>query len=548
MDTDRRRVTSMDCAAERAARKFRSRAGSRRARPGGLSAVTCGVAVWLAAGGATAALAEGGRELLDAARRGDGAVVQALLDAGADANVRQADGAAALHWAVHRDDAAMTRGLLRAGADVDAANEYGVTPLSLAAANASARMVELLLAAGADPNVARDGGETPLMRAAATGSAAAVEALLASGAEVDAADPAGGQTPLMLAASGRHPGVVAALLARGADVEARSRLGFTPLLFAAREGDLASARRLVAAGADVDAAMPDGTSALLVATVRGQVGVAQFLLEAGADPNAGPIAPRRRAAAAPDASATTDDGTRGPDYTALHWAVGAWQTELAGPNGIAVERDPEWEAIRGVPGGGKPVLVEALLAFGADPNARMRRIPRRFGYSQISYEHNKQGVDVYGGATPLMLAAMAGDAELMRRLAASGADPSLKTDDGTTLLMVAAGLGRYEAENLVTESRTLEAVRAALELGADVNAVNDVGNTALHAAAHIKSTDIVQLLADRGAAIDVANERGDTPVLVADRFRAGSGNVTVRTPTGDLLRALAAQEPAAEGR
>ena len=178
----------------------------------------------------------------------------------------------------------------------------------------------------------------------------------------------------------------------------------------------------------------------------------------------------------------------------------------------------------------------------------MRRIPRRFGYSQISYEHNKQGVDVYGGATPLMLAAMAGDAALMRRLAASGADPSLKTDDGTTLLMVAAGLGRYEAENLVTESRTLEAVRAALELGADVNAVNDVGNTALHAAAHVKSTAIVQLLADRGAAIDVANERGDTPVLVADRFRAGSGNVTVRTPTGDLLRALGAREPAAEDR
>ena len=497
--------------------------------------------------GATALGAAGrdDRSLVGAARNRDGTAVRALLEAGADVNARQPDGATALHWAAHWDDAGMARRLVRAGADVDAAGAYGVTPLSLAAANGSAVLVELLLGAGADPNAARDSGETPLMRAASTGSVAAVRALLAAGADIDAADPTGAQTALMLAASGRHPDVVAVLLARGADVEARSRLGFSPLLFAAREGDLASARRLVAAGADVDAAMPDGTSALLVAAVRGQVGVARFLLEAGADPNAGPIARGRRPAAAAEAAASADPDARRPDHTALHWAAGAWQTELAGPNGIAVERDREWEAIRGLPPAGKLALVDALLAFGADPNTRMRRTPPRFGYSQISYEHNKQGVNVFGGATPLMLAAMAGDAEVMQRLAAGGADPALTTDDGTTLLMVAAGLGRYEAESLVTEPRTLEAVRTALAFGADVNAVNDVGNTALHAAAHVKSEAVVQLLAERGAAIDVANARGETPVMVADRFRAGSGNVTVRTPTGDLLRALRKQEPAA---
>ena len=517
--------------------------------PAARGAVCWSAAICLASSFVFAATGSDGRRLVDAARGRDASEVRELLDAGADVNARQPDGATALHWAAHWDDAELASLLLHAGADVDADGAYGVTPLSLAAANASASLVELLLDAGADPNAARDSGETPLMRAAATGSVAGVRALLAAGAKVDAADPVGAQTPLMLAASGRHADVLAVLLAHGADVEARSRLGFTPLLFAAREGDLTSARRLVAAGADVGAAMPDGTSALIVATVRGQVRVAQFLLAAGADPNAGPIAPRRRSTAASEATAATaDPAAAGPDYTALHWAVGAWQTELAGPNGIAAERDPEWEAIRGLPPTRKQALVDALLAFGADPTARMRRTPPRFGYSQISYEHNKQGVNVFGGATPLMLAAMAGDAEVMQRLAAGGADPTLTTDDGTTLLMVAAGLGRYEAENLVTEGRTLEAFRTALALGADVNAVNDVGNTALHAAAHIKSEAIVQLLADRGAAIDVANDRGDTPEMVADRFRAGSGNVTVRTPTGDLLRALGARRPAQEAR
>jgi ankyrin repeat protein len=187
-------------------------------------------------------------------------------------------------------------------------------------------------------------------------------------------------------------------------------------------------------------------------------------------------------------------------------------------------------------------LIEKLLARGADPDARMRQPPPRFGYSQLPYEHRKQGVDIFTGATPFLLAAIAGDVEVMRLLVARGADPLLTTSDGTTALMLAAGLGRYEAENLVTEAQTLEASRFALELGSDVNAVNEAGNTALHAAAHIKSNELVQVLVSRGAAIDVANGRGETPLTLADRFRAGSGNVKVRTSTGDLLRSLGARE------
>ena len=500
------------------------------------------VLVLVSAGALALAAAEDLR-LVDAARHQDASAVRALVDAGVDVNVRQPDGATALHWAVHWNDLQTARLLIDAGAGLDTANAHGVTALSLAAVNASAGMVTLLLDAGSDPNVARATGETPLMRAASTGNRAAVDALLAAGAEIGAADPVTKQTALMWAASRRHPTVVAALLAGGADVHARSQAGFTPLLFAAREGAVEVARRLVAAGADVNDAMPNGTSALLVATVRGQVPLARFLLVAGADPNAGPVAtaPMRVSA---DADGVTEAETEpdGPDYTALHWAVGAWQTELSGPNGIDAGRDAEWRAIRGVPSEGKLELVDALLTHGADPNARMRKIPTRFGYSQISYEHNKQGVKVFDGATPFLLAAMAGDVRVMRALAAHGADSLQAATDGTTPLMVAAGLGRYEAESLRTEADTLASVMLALELGADVNAATDAGLTALHAAAHIKSDRLVQLLVDRGAAVNVANERGETPLMLADRFRAGSGNVQVRTSTGDLLRALGAEE------
>ena len=455
--------------------------------------------------------------LVEAVKRQDASAVRALLSEHVDVNAPQPDGATALHWAVHLDDAEIVDHLIQAGANLDTANEYGVTPLSLACGNGSAALVERLLTAGADPNLARSTGETPLMRAASTGSVKAVEALIAHGAEVNRTEPALGQTPLMWAISTRHPAVAEVLIAHGADVRARSAGGFTPLLFAAREGGLESARLLVSAGAEVHDAMEDGTSALLVATVRGHVSLAIFLLEQGADPN-GP----------------------GPGYTPLHWATGSWQTELSGPNGIATDRDAEWRGLRGVPGD-KAQLVQALLAHGADPDARLEKSPPRAGYSQLRVEHRIVGLSPFPGATPYLLAAMAGDAGIMRLLADAGADPRLTADDQTTPLMVAAGLGRYMAETLVTEARSLEAVALALELGADVNGINDAGNTALHGAAYIKSDALVRLLVDNGAALSEVNARGQTPLTIAELSRAGSATTTTRTSTGDLLRELGAE-------
>ena len=432
----------------------------------------------------------------------------------------QRDGATALHWAVHLDDVAIVERLLLAGATVDATNEYGVTPLSIASGNGGAPLVERLLEAGADPNLARPTGETPLMRAASTGSVRAVEALVAHGADVNRAGPALGQTPLMWAISARRPAVAVRLIALGADVLARSAGGFTPLLFAAREGDTETVRSLLAAGADVHDAMEDGTSALHVATLRGHVGTAVLLLEHGADPNGA-----------------------GPGYTPLHWAAGSWQTELSGPNGIATDRDAEWRGLRGVPGD-RAAFVRALLDHGAASDARLERIPPRAGYSQLRVEHRVAGVSPFPGATPFLLAAMAADVEVMRVLAEAGADPNLPADDGTTPLMLAAGLGRYMAETLVTEARSLEAAALAIDLGAEVDAANEAGSTALHGAAHVKSDALVRLLVGHGAWLDPANARGQTPLDVAELSRAGSATTAARSSTGDLLRALGARSSA----
>ncbi|MBI2188790.1 MAG: ankyrin repeat domain-containing protein [Acidobacteria bacterium] len=393
-------------------------------------------------------------------------------------------GATELHWAAHRDDVALVERLIRSGADVNAANEYGVTALTLACTNGSTAVVEKLLAAGANPNVAQVNGVTPLMECARTGSAAAVAALLARGASVDASHARTGQTALMWAAAGRHAEVVTRLIERGAHVRARSNGGFTPLLFAARSGDEPSARLLVDAGADVDEATPEHGSALVVASAGGHEPLARLLLERGANPNA---ADRY-------------------GITPLHNAVRRGLTSLVG-----MRFDESYR----VQPPNMPELAAALVKRGANPNARMTATDTR-GPDGTPFEMK--------GATPYFLAAVAGDGELMRLLGRAGADPRLGVDGGATPLMAAArsactGSCEFRGANLAVDpaaaAAALEAVEVAVELGADVDAANEDGQTAMHMAAFTGADGVVQLLADRGAAVDVQDTRGETPWSMA---------------------------------
>ena len=465
------------------------------------------LALLLSVGSVSAGVNDG--SLIEAVRAQDSEAVEALLRASVDVNRTAADGATALHWVAYHDALPLADVLLAAGSDVDAANDYGVTPLALACDNGSAEMVARLLRAGAEPDAARSTGETPLMTCARTGNVAAVRALLGAGANPSAAETWQGQTALMWAAAERHAEIVRELVEHGADVHARTAGGFTALSIAAREDEPELATVLLGAGADVNATTPDGATPLLVAAVRGHTRLALFLLEQGADPNAG------------------DAG-----YTPLHWAAGSWHSELTGSlRGIETARDEEWRSLNGVRDG-KLALVEALLAHGADPDVRLVNHPPQFGFASQRFRVS------LAAATPYLLAAMDANVAVMEALVAAGADTRLATDEGTTPLMVASGLGRVPAETRVTEADTLDAVQLALDLGADVNATNAVGRSALHGAAHIRSDAAVQLLVDHGATVQVADQRGITPLMIAE----GGGHILLPGlgggSTADLLRAL----------
>jgi len=429
------------------------------------------------------AAGSGDLRLVDAVKSRNHEAVRSLLQQHVDVNTPQADGATALAWAAHWDDMEAAELLIRAGANVNAANSYGVTPLSLACVNQSAAMVEKLLKAGADPNEVPSG--TPvLMMAARTGNVDTVKSLLAHGADVNAKESARGQTALMWAVAEKHPEVARLLIDRRADVHARSTSGFTPLLFAAQQGDLDSARMLLEAGANVNEAAPEDGSALVVATHSGHEALALFLLEKGADPNAA------------DAYGVT----------ALHYTVLKGLARVSG--------------VRPISGAGylyrpnMPELVKALLAHGANPNARVVKFPP-MPNTRMFKAIDLTPVD----ATPFLLAAASYDAGIMRMLAAHGADPLLTDRAKNTPLIMAAGFAEgitHAVQRPEQDDKdALEAVRTAVELGGDVNGTNDIGDTAIHGAAYVGANDIVQLLVEKGAKVDAENVYGQTAWTIA---------------------------------
>jgi ankyrin repeat protein len=455
--------------------------------------------------------------LVDAAAAQDAAVVRELLAKGVDPNSTRADGATALLFAVHWNDLAAADLLLKAGANVNAADDHGVTPLANACENASPAMVDRLLAAKANPNLAQRNGLTPLMIGARTGNPSVVDALLKAGANVDAVTEATHETALMWAIANRHQPVVATLINQGARVNSMPGQAFSPLLRAAKNGDIETGKRLIAAGARLDDGGGDVTTPLVYAIVSGQAAFAHFLLEVGADPN-GAI-----------------DGT-----TALHAAAGdvdtwmkAWTRRHGGGGPYYLDK-PRIRLDERLP------LVKALLAKGANPNARTTASEMIAGgfLRNGAYDNFTIGTGDVSGATPLWVAAWSmnggggfgatrpanvvrSTGEIMQTLLKAGADPNLRTVDGTTPLMAAAGCGwsTYTPGKPRADRRPTaeEAVKILVEqAGSPINTTNEAAFTPLHCAAYSGLNEVVQYLVDHGAALNARDWRGRTSYRIAE--------------------------------
>jgi len=136
----------------------------------------------------------------------------------------------------------------------------------------------------------------------------------------------------------------------------------------------------------------------------------------------------------------------------------------------------------------------------------------------------------------------------MRHLAEAGAVPILTLEDGTTPLMAPLSMKtrRPGSDPAQAENSTLEAVRTAVELGVNVNALNETGNAALHYAASRQLDSVVEFLVSRGARLNVKNDGGQTPLAMTaiQERRLGQGPQPDDRAkrTAELLRRLGAKE------
>lgn len=498
---------------------MRMTARARRRSVGACLAAICAVGLVTAAGSST--------PLIDAVKAGNREAVRALLKQGTDVNVPEADGTTALHWAARADDAQIVQALLRAGARANVANRNRITPLSLAALNGTRIIVEALVEAGADVNTVLPQGQTALMMAARAGHVEAVDVLLSHGADARAREDVLGETALIWAAAENHPGVIKTLVAHGADVNGRSnpltfprtefgdgksgrltvlpRGSWVPLMYAARQNAPGALRALAESGANLNATDPDNMTALLVAIINAHYDAAAVLLDLGADPNIGDTVGMTPLYAAVDMNTFPDTPGR----------------PTPKPSGTLDAVD----------------IVKALLAHRANPDATLT--------GPILVRVHDRGDGTLGvGATPLMRAAKKADVEMVRALLTHGANPQVRTKAGTEALMFAAGLGgagRFTAfeDKQATEADFIDAARLCLEGGADINAVNETGQTALHLAVTARSDDFIKFLTERGARVDIKDKQGRTPLDVASgaggRGR-GAGASPARDSVVQLLR------------
>jgi uncharacterized protein len=448
-------------------------------------------------------------------------VVRLLVGAHADPRALTTTGAAPLHFAAASGSSDAVAALLDAGADPNVREpQWGQTPLMFAAASGRTEAVRTLMARGADPALTgtvvdisernrKDSAESRVRNA----RVAAIQKQLAA---AKAAAPTGAAAAP--AAAPRRP--------RNADADSGgepeplgyadlvgAQGGLTALLLAAREGLADTAFALLDGGADLDqVSASDHTSPLLIATINGHFDLAMQLLARGADVNV-----------ASDAGGT-------PLYGVLNmqWAPKARHPQ---PAKYMQQKTAYLE------------LAEALLDAGANPNARLTK-----SLWYTTYNRDLLGVD-RTGATPFWLAAYTLDIPAMRLMLKYGADPTIGTSkvaeryeeggpdpsgpdrsglppapwSGPAVLPIHAasgvgyGLGFAGNTHRHVPDGWVPAVKFLVEeLGADVNARDHNGYTPLHHAAARGDNELIKYLVSKGANVKAIARSGQTTVDMAN--------------------------------
>ena len=368
----------------------------------------------------------------DAANLQDLKTVRQLLRAGADVNAAQGDGMTALHWAAERGDVALAEILLYAGASISAGTRIGhYTPLHIASRKAHLGVVKLLLQSKSDPNaVTTNSGATPLHLAAAAGRPAVVSELLAAGANLEAREGSWSQTPLIFAAANNRVDVIQILLEAGADPAVSSKSVDTTEM---EEADKAAERRISEILKDFREKVGGGpnwkpTPSQVQAAIDGSREIQRKW------PNIPKPAPARG----------RGGGNRPSQEGAKQAAEKTAKTAAGSDTGKPSEEVPADQAARPAETAAVLEAPSEPLKFDAEGNP-VDNAPKTAGDKQTRSLTYGQMVGHWGGLTPLLHAVHQGHREAAVALLEGGADINqVSAGDKTSPLFMATINGQFD--------------------------------------------------------------------------------------------------------
>ncbi|XP_041040074.1 ankyrin repeat and SAM domain-containing protein 6-like isoform X1 [Carcharodon carcharias] len=319
-----------------------------------------------------------------------------------------------------------------------------------------------------------------------------------------------GNSALQFAAGNGHEHLVRFLLMKGASVDSRNRYGWTPLMQAARFGQLSVARVLLENGADANAVNKLGASVLTAAARGGHAGLARALLESGACADAGGEVSRQglegegRAPALTALMVAAQHGAEAVVRALLEWGAAGSGAAPSGPAG-------GWSALMLAALNGELAVAQQLMERGADPNqanvggmtafeiacACKQKDIRDYLDSKTT---NRPKSDEEKRRPDIFHALKLGSYQLVKEILDEDAvQANVINADGASPLMIAAMTGQLDLVQLLSERNS------------DIDKQDGVhGWTALMQATYHGSKDVVKYLLNQGADVNLRAKNGVT--------------------------------------